>query len=138
MAAQATREIARFDAEIDARFAPSASLLLRSESSASSEIEKLSANAKAIIMAEAGDTSRRSANVIASNTAAMNAALDLADDPSADAIIEMHRALLESSNPRIPESSVIGVTSRCGSAVDGLHHMTPCSSLRTTAKSRPR
>jgi len=97
----AVAEIARFDTDIDVRFAPFASLLLRSESAASSQIEQLTARAKAILMAEAGDTSRRNATIIASNTGAMNAALALADNPSTAAIIEIHRALLEASNPRI-------------------------------------
>lgn len=100
-AADAAREIARFDAEIDSRFAPFASLLLRSESAASSEIENLSASAKAVLMAEAGDTSRQNASIVASNAAAMRAALALADAPDAEAIIEMHRSLLERSNPTI-------------------------------------
>lgn len=98
-AADATREMARFDAEIDARFAPFESLLLRSESAASSEIEHLSASAKAVLMAEAGDTSRVNASLVASNAKAMHAALALADAPDAAAIIAMHRALLERSNP---------------------------------------
>lgn len=100
-ASDAAREIARFDTEIDTRFAPFASLLLRTESAASSEIENLSASAKAVLMAEAGDTSRQNASIVASNAAAMRAALALADSPDGDAIIEMHRALLERSNPAI-------------------------------------
>ncbi len=63
-----TAEIARFDSDIDARFAPFATLLLRSESAASSQIENLTARAKAILMAEAGDASRPNATIIASNT----------------------------------------------------------------------
>ena len=101
MAAEASAAIAAFDAEIGATFAPFTALLLRSESAASSQIEQLTASAKAIVMAEAGDQSRLNASIIASNTAAMTTARRLADDLTGDAIIEMHRALLGGSRPDI-------------------------------------
>jgi Fic family protein len=90
----ATAEIARFDAEVQGSLAPFASILLRSEAAASSQIENLTASAKAVLMAEAGDTSRRNASLVAANTATMNAAIELADRLDADAVLSMHKRLL--------------------------------------------
>jgi hypothetical protein len=57
-AEEASNEIARFDAELGDEIAPSSTVLLRSESAASSNIENLTASARAIAEAEAlGDTS---------------------------------------------------------------------------------
>lgn len=96
---EAASEIVRFDEELGSEIAPFASLLLRSESVASSKIENLSATARSIFLAELGDPSRRNANIIVANTAAMQAAIRLADNIDADAILAMHRALLADSQP---------------------------------------
>ncbi len=98
---EATAEIARFDAEVGRDFAPLEAVLLRSESAASSQIEHLTASARAIALAELGDTSRRNALLITDNSRAMMTAINLADQLTSDSIIEMHRVLLERSNPRI-------------------------------------
>jgi Fic family protein len=97
---EAATEIARFDAELGAELGPFGSILLRSESAASSKIENLSATAQSIFLAELGDPSRRNASIIVANTEAMQAALQLADHIDADAILAMHRALLSASQPR--------------------------------------
>ncbi|ORB52364.1 hypothetical protein BST42_15550 [Mycolicibacterium rhodesiae] len=47
-AESASREVARFDAELGSDIAPFASVLLRSESAAGSQIENLTASARAI------------------------------------------------------------------------------------------
>jgi len=99
LAAAAATEIARFDTEVGSDIAPFASILLRSESVASSRIENLTASAKAIALAEAGDTSRENATVIVANTAAMRAAIELADRLDAEAILAMHDALLGGTHP---------------------------------------
>jgi len=96
----AANEIVRFDTELGAELVPFGSILLRSESVASSKIENLSATAQSIFLAELGDRSRRNANVIVANTAAMQAALRLADHIDADAILAMHEALLADSQPQ--------------------------------------
>lgn len=94
-AESASREIARFDAELGGEIAPFASGLLRSESAASSQIENLTASARAIGEAELpGGKARRNAEMIVANTAAMQAALALSDAVDADAIRAMHRALM--------------------------------------------
>jgi Fic family protein len=100
-AEQASHEIARFDAELGDEIAPFSSVLLRTESAASSNIENLTASARAIAEAELGDTSRRNAAVIVANTEAMKAAVALADRIDGDAILSMHAALMGSSKPAI-------------------------------------
>jgi len=101
-AEEASNEIARFDSELGDEIAPFASVLLRTESAASSNIENLTASARAIAEAEAlGDTSRRNAALIVGNTEAMKAAIALADRIDGTAILAMHEALMHSSNPGI-------------------------------------
>lgn len=95
----ASTEIARFDQAVGSEIAPFSAILLRSESAASSEIEELTAGAKAIAMAEIGDRSRANASLIAANTSAMSAAIRLSGNLDEDAIIEMHAALLGGSHP---------------------------------------
>ena len=95
----ASTEIARFDQAVGSEIAPFSAILLRSESAASSEIEELTAGAKAIAMAEIGDRRRVKASLIAANTSAMNAAIRLAGNLDENAIIEMHAELLGGSHP---------------------------------------
>jgi Fic family protein len=96
---EAATEIARFDQEVGADLAPFSSILLRTESVASSRIENLTASAKAIALAELGDTSRENATVIVANTVAMEAAVALADQLDGEAILAMHKALLGNTEP---------------------------------------
>lgn len=97
---EASREIARFDAELGDEIAPFSAVLLRSESAASSNIENLTASARAIAEAEAlGDSGRRNAALIVGNTEAMKAAVALADQIDEDAILAMHAALMRTSHP---------------------------------------
>lgn len=99
-AEEASNEIVRFDAELGDEIAGFSSVLLRSESAASSNIENLTASARAIAEAEAlGDTSRRNATMIVSNTEAMKAAVALADRLDDNAILAMHAALMRDSDP---------------------------------------
>ena len=101
LADEATAELARFDAEMGSDIAPFGAILLRSEAAASSRIENLTASAKAVALAELGDTSRRNASEIVANTSAMTAAIALADRLDAPAILAMHAALLEEHDPKI-------------------------------------
>ncbi|MGV9803136.1 Fic family protein [Mycobacterium sp. NPDC003449] len=94
-AESASREITRFDAELGGGIAPFAAVLLRSESAASSQIENLTASARAIAEAELpGGKAKRNAEMIVANTAAMQAAVALSDTVDAEAILAMHRALM--------------------------------------------
>src|SRR5665811_31073 len=70
-AEDAATEIARFDAELGGEIAPFSAILLRSESTASSNIEQLTASARSVALAELGDASKVNASLIAANTAAM-------------------------------------------------------------------
>jgi Fic family protein len=99
LASEASTEIARFDSEVGGDIAPFSSVLMRSESAASSKIENLTASAKAIALAELGDPRRHNASVIVANVRTMQAAIALADRLDTDAIIEMHEALLGSTHP---------------------------------------
>ena len=96
------RELIRFDASLNDEMTGFAPLLLRSEAAASSQIEHLTASARAIRTAEIGDTSKRNANEdateIVGNTQAMQSALTLADELTPDPIRELHRVLMDGSN----------------------------------------
>jgi Fic family protein len=100
-AEDAANELVRFDLEMGGEIAPFGAVLLRSESAASSQIENLTASARAIAEAEIGDLSRRNAAQIVANVRAMEAALALADEIDEDSILAMHRALMESTEPAI-------------------------------------
>ncbi|HEY9264195.1 MAG TPA: Fic family protein, partial [Mycobacterium sp.] len=94
-AEDASREVTRFDAELGGEIAPFSSVLLRTESAASSNIENLTASARAIAEAELpGAKTSANATFIVANTAAMIAAINLAGNIDADAILAMHRALM--------------------------------------------
>jgi len=103
LADEATAELARFDAQLGAEIAPFAAILLRTESAASSRIENLTASAKAVALAELGDPSRRNASEIVANTTAMQAAIDLADQLDAAALLTLHATLM-----RRHESEIAG------------------------------
>jgi Fic family protein len=99
---EASRELARFDAELGHDIAPFASVLLRSESAASSNIENLTASARAIAEAEAlGGDGRRNAALIVANTEALKAAIALADELDEHTILAMHDALMRSTQPAL-------------------------------------
>lgn len=100
-ASDAAAELSRFDAELGSEIAPFGAVLLRSEAAASSQIENLTASARAIAEAELGVTSRRNADLIVANTRTMEAAVALSGQLDADAILTMHRALMEQGAPRI-------------------------------------
>lgn len=100
-AADAASELSRFDAEMGGEIAPFGAVLLRSESAASSQIENLTASARAIAEAEIGLTGRRNAGLIVANTRAMEAAVRLAQRLDEASILEMHRSLMEADGPEI-------------------------------------
>lgn len=95
----AGRELARFDAETGSVTAPFASVLLRTESSSSSEIEQITASAKQLALAEMGSARSGNARLVHANVSAMRAAIGVSESLDESAIIEMHRALLADSTP---------------------------------------
>lgn len=99
---EAAVEIARFDEQMGADIAPFAALLLRSESAASSQIENLTASARAIAEAElSGGAGAGNAAQVVANTRAMSAAIDLSSSLSTDAILAMHDSLMRPHDPDI-------------------------------------
>lgn len=98
---EAAQEVARFDAELGGEIAPFSAVLLRSEAAASSQIENLTASARAIAEATLGEPAGANAREVVGNVDAMKAALALADDVDADALLAMHRALLAHTDPDI-------------------------------------
>lgn len=100
-AEEASREVSRFDAELGGEIAPFSSVLLRTESAASSNIENLTASARAIAEAELpGARTTANAKVIVANTTAMVAAINLAGNIDAAAILTMHEALMRDADPK--------------------------------------
>lgn len=97
----ASHAAARFDAEFGTEILPFASLMLRSESAASSQVENLTASARTVALAELGDATRQNGSIIVANVRAMAAALELSGRIDADSVIAMHRSLLETSQPDI-------------------------------------
>ncbi|WP_265521228.1 Fic family protein [Oerskovia flava] len=101
----AATEIARFDAETDAtlgtaEIAPLPSVLLRSESAASSQIEHLTVGARQLALAELGEHATRNATTVAGNVHAMQAAVELADRIDDTTILTVHRALMGERDPQ--------------------------------------
>lgn len=99
LADDASRELTRFDAEAGMITAPFASILLRTESAASSEVENLISSAKQVALAEIGASDSGNARLVVANASAMKAALSRADSIDEASIIMMHEALLGESAP---------------------------------------
>jgi Fic family protein len=99
---EAARELSRFDAELGVRVKSFAPVLLRSEAASSSQIENLTASARAIFSAELGAKSGRNAEQIAANTRALQAAIGLSEQISSDAISQMHAALMADQSHHTP------------------------------------
>lgn len=99
----ATSELIRFDA-LQSVTAPLSSILLRSESASSSEVENLTASAKQVALAEIQSKPTPNASLIVDNTNAMRAAISFETGSTKEAILAMHKALLERSRPEIAGS----------------------------------
>jgi Fic family protein len=74
-------------------------ILLRSESASSSQIERLTASAKNISIAELGKKTKDNAELVARNIRAMRAAVEGAKEVSNESILKIHKTLLESYLP---------------------------------------
>jgi Fic family protein len=90
----------RVDGEVGQIAAPLASILLRTEIASSSEIENLTSGAGQIALAELGERAPKNAQLVVGNIRAMQAALVLSETLTPGAVLEMHRALLEHSDPQ--------------------------------------
>ena len=98
-AEDAVAALARFDGESGRWAAPFVSILLRSESSSSSEIEQLTASPRNIALAELGLGAAANSTLIVANGRAMEAAVALAGDLDEAAVLAMHEALLGQVRP---------------------------------------
>lgn len=73
---------------------PMSAILLRTESSSSSQIENLTTSAKQLALAELGQSSKVNAETVVGNVRAMEAAVRLSAEPSIESILLMHEELL--------------------------------------------
>lgn len=87
-------KLSRFDAEQAARGYALPSMLLRSESSASSQIESLTSSARNVALAELSADVPRNAKLIVGNISAMRKALALSGLLTVDGILGIHAALI--------------------------------------------
>lgn len=97
----ASRQVSAFDqhARLTLGFdnpalGPMSAILLRTESASSSQIERLTASARQLALAELNEDARSNALTVVGNVRAMEAALELSEDISEDSILKMHRALM--------------------------------------------
>lgn len=97
--ADAVAAVSHFDSDAASALLPFTPLLLRSESSASSRIERLTVSARRLMEAELFGAGRGNAALVVANTRAMTAAASIRPPLSLDSLLSMHRALLESSAP---------------------------------------
>ncbi|MGW6265872.1 Fic family protein [Cellulosimicrobium funkei] len=100
-AEEAAAALARFDSYASATLGPDnptlgpmSSILLRTESASSSQIENLTVGAKELALAEIDQTTSTNARTVVANVRAMQAAIDLADRLDEASILTMHRELL--------------------------------------------
>lgn len=78
----------------DPALGPMASILLRTESASSSQIEELTVSARQLALAELDQSDRANARTVVGNVRAMEAALRLSDSLDAASILAMQRELL--------------------------------------------
>lgn len=97
----ATRALAAFDTHSvrtlgvdDPAVGPMATILLRTESASSSQIENITTSAKQLALAEIQESRKTDAVTVVGNVRAMQAALRLADRLDQAAILTMHAELL--------------------------------------------
>jgi Fic family protein len=98
---EASAALAKFDTYAQARLGsdnptlgPMSSILLRTESSSSSQIENLTVGARQLAFAELGRSGSENARVVVANVRTMEAALALAERLDENAILAMHSELL--------------------------------------------
>lgn len=110
--ADAETALASFDEHSSATFGalgqalgPMSSILLRSESASSSQIESLTVGARQLALAELNENTSSHASLVLGNVRSMEAALSLATSLDVDALLAMNAALLPDGG-RLRESLV--------------------------------
>lgn len=91
-------EMARFDVELGQRADNVPTMLLRSESSASSQIDRLTSTAKSVALAELYPKASSDARLVVANMIATQRALELPAGLSLEGIVEIHDLLLDNSH----------------------------------------
>lgn len=91
---EASVEAARFDAEQAHKDYNLPALMLRSESSSSSQIERLTSSVRNVALAEVSDKVPQNARLIAGNVAAMREALSQSDSLDIESICAIHDVLM--------------------------------------------
>jgi len=89
----ALEDIVRFDSLIKEKAIAMPAVLLRSESASSSQIERLTASAKNIAIAEIGGYTKDNAVLVASNISSMKAAMEKTGEISINSILKIHKIL---------------------------------------------
>ncbi|WP_163543724.1 Fic family protein [Occultella kanbiaonis] len=101
---EASAALPAFDAAVADLPVPMPAMLLRSEAASSSQIERLSASARNIAVAQLGISSRENAAEIAANVAAMRTALTAGDRIDEASILAVHTALMKDVAPEVTGS----------------------------------
>lgn len=91
-------EMARFDVELGQRADNVPTMLLRSESSASSQIDRLTSTAQSVALAELYPKASSDARLVVANMIATQRALELPAGLSLEGIVEIHDLLLANSH----------------------------------------
>lgn len=91
-------EMARFDVELGQRADNVPTMLLRSESSASSQIDRLTSTAQSVALAELYPKASSDARLVVANMIATQRALELPAELSLEGIVEIHDLLLDNSH----------------------------------------
>jgi len=108
---------------------PMSSILLRTESAFSSQIEDLTVGARQLALAELEESSSANARLVIGNVRAMEAALDLASRLDLDAVLAMQAALLSADPTHRREAGRLRIRlvwiGRHGSSPLGAVHVAP-------------
>lgn len=99
-------EMARFDVELGQRADNVPTMLLRSESSASSQIDRLTSTAQSVALAELYPKASSDARLVVANMIATQRALELPAGLSLEGIVEIHDLLLDNSHLENQTNSV--------------------------------
>lgn len=94
-----TNAVVRFDEHMAHLPAWMPSVLLRTESATSSQIEHLTASARNLAMASIGVSDKQNAMLVAANVRAMQAALDIDGPLDEHLVLAVHEALMAESEP---------------------------------------
>ena len=91
-------EMARFDVELGQRADNVPTMLLRSDSSASSQIDRLTSTAQSVALAELYPKASSDARLVVANMIATQRALELPAGLTLEGIVEIHDLLLDNSH----------------------------------------